>query len=95
MANEPYDVGLSANWGNTSRYHDMIIRSSFVDDSYYMNIRWRNWSHYEKDVILGSLMPRNTYALKQGGIYIQFTKLEHAFAYKKRVKAGLKSLEEE
>lgn len=89
MANESYDVGLSANWGNTARYHDMIIRSSFVDDSYYMNIRWHNWSDHEKDVILNSLMPRNTYAVKNSGIYIQFTKLEHAFAYKQRIKDAL------
>ena len=83
-------------WGNTARYHDMIIRASFVDDTYFLKMHRRNWTKDEWNTFLNCLMPRNTYKTTYNHeIYIQFTKLEHAFAYKERIKKELAWGEEE
>lgn len=82
-------------WGNTARYHDMIIRASFVDDTYFMKLHKRNWTSREWKHFLACLMPRNKSMVESDTIYIEFTKIDHAFAYKKRVKKALGWSEEE
>jgi len=95
-SSEKYEPHMIPKWGNTARYHDMIIRASFVDDTYYIKLHQRNWTNYEWHSFLGCLMPRNKSHLVEGSsLYIEFNKIDHAFAYKKRIKDALGWGEEE